>query len=53
MNTEKFSALGVLVKAHGVSGNAILRTEFVPDDELFNTEWVFLKIEGKPVPFFC
>jgi 16S rRNA processing protein RimM len=52
MISKQFSTLGVLVKAHGVNGSAILRTDFIPDEELFETEWVFLKIDGKPVPFF-
>lgn len=49
---ERFRTLGFISKPHGVTGGATVRTDSDIDDEIFETEWVFLLIEGKPVPFF-
>jgi len=52
MMPERYKTLGYISKPHGVTGEAIVRTDFDIDDDIFETEWVFLLIEGKPVPFF-
>ncbi len=52
MITEKIKYSGKLIKTHGIKGDLVLSSEQALDDELFNTELVFLMIEGLPVPFF-
>jgi 16S rRNA processing protein RimM len=50
MFPKQFRTIGTLVKPYGVEGEAIVRISFEAD-EIFDTEWVFLLVEGKPVPF--
>jgi 16S rRNA processing protein RimM len=50
MFPKQFKTIGSLVKPYGVEGEAIVRISLEPD-EISDTEWVFLLVEGKPVPF--
>src|SRR5665647_2406699 len=52
MIPKRFRTIGFISKPHGVAGEALVRTDFDIEDEILETEWVFLLIEGKPVPFF-
>ena len=52
MITEKIKYAGKLQKTHGIKGDLILTSEQALEDELFNSELVFLIIDGLPVPFF-
>lgn len=44
--------LGTLIKTHGVKGRVILNLDQQSFDEIKNMEWVFIEIDGLPVPFF-
>lgn len=52
MNSENFRLLGKLVKLHGYEGEALLISENVFSKKDTKTEWVFILIDGLPVPFF-
>lgn len=52
MITEKIKSSGKLIKVHGIKGELLLAANQELDDELFQTELVFLMIDGLPVPFF-
>jgi 16S rRNA processing protein RimM len=45
---KDFTAIGTIDKTHGTKGE--LRITFSSDRKL--TEWAFLEIQGKPVPFY-
>ncbi|MCX7986449.1 MAG: hypothetical protein N2662_05880, partial [Bacteroidales bacterium] len=52
MLTDNLTPVGKLTRVHGVEGKAIVVFENWALENLKKTEWVFLKINGLPVPFF-
>jgi len=49
---KKLILLGKIIKVHGYGGAVMLHPEdYIPED-LKEMEWVFIEIDGKPVPFF-
>jgi 16S rRNA processing protein RimM len=52
MIPEKLRVLGKLSKLHAFEGEAVLISEWEFSKNDTKTEWVFLKIDGPPVPFF-
>lgn len=44
--------IGYIAKAHGVKGECILRLHDIELDTIRKMEWVYLILEGLPVPFF-
>lgn len=52
MNAEKLRHIGKIVKLHGFEGNALIIFDEAYLKKISKTEWVFLSIDGLPVPFF-
>jgi 16S rRNA processing protein RimM len=52
MIPEKLRVFGKLSKLHAFEGEAFLISEWEFSKNDIKTEWVFLKIDGLPVPFF-
>jgi 16S rRNA processing protein RimM len=52
MLVENLRPIGKLVRLQGFEGEAVLINEEVFFKKIDKTEWVFLIIEGLPVPFF-
>jgi len=44
--------VGVLTRTHGIEGELMLRWQVRETEELHEMEWVFVEIDGLPVPFF-
>ena len=44
--------IGKIIKSHGTKGEILLICDKEIDNELFNTQWVFLILDNLPVPFF-
>ncbi|MFO7853272.1 MAG: ribosome maturation factor RimM [Bacteroidota bacterium] len=49
---NKFILLGKILKTHGYRGSVMMSLEDYVSEEISEKEWVFIEIEGKPVPFF-
>jgi 16S rRNA processing protein RimM len=52
MFAENHRHIGKIAKLHGFEGEAILLSGSVFPKKIEKTEWVFLLIDGLPVPFF-
>jgi 16S rRNA processing protein RimM len=52
MFAENLRLIGKLSKLHGFEGEAMLITDISFPKKIEKTEWVFLIIDGLPVPFF-
>ena len=52
MKGKLFRRIGRLTKLHGFEGEAILIADDFFPKKIDKTEWVFMKIDGLPVPFF-
>jgi 16S rRNA processing protein RimM len=52
MYTDKLRLIGKISRAHGIEGKAFLVFESSFYKNLKKSEWVFLNINGLPVPFF-
>jgi 16S rRNA processing protein RimM len=46
------TAIGTIIKAHGIKGQVVLRLDPFQVDEVKSLEPVFIEIDGLPVPFF-
>jgi 16S rRNA processing protein RimM len=44
--------VGVLTRTHGFEGELTLRLQDLEADDIPEMEWVFVEIDGLPVPFF-
>jgi ribosomal 30S subunit maturation factor RimM len=51
MDLNYFQNIGKLTKLHGIDGEAIVAGNVVFTKKIEKTEWVFLLLEGLPVPF--
>src|SRR4030042_5295232 len=51
LNKKKLLPIGVFIRTHGVKGDLLLRLEGVKAEELPEMEWVFVEVDGLPVPF--
>ena len=52
MFAENNKYLGKLIRLHGAEGEVLLTCENIFPEKIEKTEWVFLSIDGSPVPFF-
>lgn len=52
INLSDCILLGTIIKLHGVRGQVILRLNNFSSDKIHKMEWVFIEIDGLPVPFF-
>jgi 16S rRNA processing protein RimM len=52
MKGKNYRQIGHLSKLHGFEGEAILVADGFFAKNIEKTEWIFLKIDGLPVPFF-
>lgn len=52
INLNDCIEIGRLTRPHGYKGNLILRLISLSFDEITEMEWVFVLIDGLPVPFF-
>lgn len=52
MQGKCFRRIGHLSKLHGYEGEAVVVADSLFAKNIVKTEWVFLKIDGLPVPFF-
>jgi 16S rRNA processing protein RimM len=46
------TAIGTIIKAHGVKGQVVLRLNPFQVDDIIALEPVFIELDGLPVPFF-
>jgi len=44
--------IGVFTRTHGAQGDLVLRLLAFDAEDLPEMEWVFVEIDGLPVPFF-
>lgn len=44
--------LGTITKTHGIKGQVIVKLDRLSSDDIQKMEWVFIEIDGLPVPFF-
>ena len=44
--------VGVLTRTHGMAGELVLRLQAWEAEEFPEMEWVFVEVDGLPVPFF-
>jgi len=52
INISDFLPAGFITRTHGIQGKLILRLEGTEADDIPEKEWVFVEIDGLPVPFF-
>ena len=52
MLSENYRSIGKFTKLHGYNGEVILCSEGIFQKKIEKTEWVFLYLDGLPVPFF-
>jgi 16S rRNA processing protein RimM len=52
MLAENHRRIGKLTKLHGIHGEAVLIADTIFPKKFEKTEWLFLLIDGLPVPFF-
>jgi 16S rRNA processing protein RimM len=52
MSAENHRRIGKLIKLHGIHGEAVLIADTIFPKKFEKTEWLFLLIDGLPVPFF-
>jgi 16S rRNA processing protein RimM len=53
LNIQDYLFIGVFTRTHGVKGALILRLQGVEAEDLPEMEWVFVEIDGLPVPFLA
>jgi 16S rRNA processing protein RimM len=51
LNIKEFLPLGVFTRTHGVQGGLVLHLQAVKAEDLPEMEWVFVEVDGLPVPF--
>ena len=44
--------LGTITKTHGIKGQVVIKLDRLSSDDIQKMEWVFIEIDGLPVPFF-
>jgi 16S rRNA processing protein RimM len=49
---KDFLPVGVFTRTHGVQGELILRLQAWEAEDIPEMEWVFVEVDGLPVPFF-
>jgi 16S rRNA processing protein RimM len=52
MIKEKLVCIGTITRSHGVQGGVIVKLDRDDAEKYSNKEWVFIEIDGGPVPFF-
>jgi len=52
MLSENYRSIGKFTKLHGYNGEVILYSDGIFQKKIEKTEWVFLYLDGLPVPFF-
>lgn len=52
INLNDFLPAGLISRTHGIHGKLIIRLEGTDADDIPEKEWVFVEIDGLPVPFF-
>jgi 16S rRNA processing protein RimM len=52
MPSENHRHIGKLAKLHGIGGEVLILSDSIFPKKIEKTEWVFLSIDGLPVPFF-
>jgi 16S rRNA processing protein RimM len=52
ININDLLPVGTIARTHGIQGKLILRLEETEANDIPEKEWVFVKIDGLPVPFF-
>lgn len=52
INLEDCIELGRLTRTHGIKGQITLRLNSFSFEEIENMEWVYIMVDGLPVPFF-
>ncbi len=51
LNIEDFINVGFIAKTHGIEGNVVLKINDSFPDETYETDFVFIEIDGGLVPF--
>jgi 16S rRNA processing protein RimM len=51
LELQNYLLIGILTRTHGAQGTIMLRLQSMEADELPEMEWVFVEIDGLPVPF--
>jgi 16S rRNA processing protein RimM len=52
LDKKDYLPIGVFTRTHGVQGALVLRLQGIEAEDLPEMEWVFVEIDGLPVPFF-
>ena len=52
INLDDCIELGLLTRPHGYKGHLVLKLNNTSFDNIIKMEWVFVMIDGLPVPFF-
>ena len=52
LNIKDYLPVGVFTRTHGVQGELVLRLQGTEAENIPEMEWVFVEIDGLPVPFF-
>jgi len=52
LNIQDYLFMGAFTRTHGVQGALMLRPQGMEAEEMPEMEWVFVEIDGLPVPFF-
>lgn len=52
INLNNCHKIGITSKTHGIKGNIIVRLQNLNSENILEMEWVFLIMDGLPVPFF-
>ncbi len=52
INITDYLPAGFITRTHGIQGKLIIRLEATNADDIPEEEWVFVEIDGLPVPFF-
>jgi 16S rRNA processing protein RimM len=52
LELKDFMPVGVLTRTHGIGGEIILWSQALETEAIHEMEWVFVEIDGLPVPFF-
>jgi 16S rRNA processing protein RimM len=51
LDLKDFRPVGVFTRTHGVQGELVLRLQDLEAEDIPEMEWVFVEIDGLPVPF--
>lgn len=52
LDLKDFLPAGVFTRTHGVQGELMFRLQSWEAEDLHEMEWVFVEVDGLPVPFF-